>query len=136
MSPGPQRMRLGKYNDEGFANEGSLMKLGLHGALAGPVAKAMNMGISKATKEQYRTAIKHIGRAEEQLGLEFNLPWNVAETLNYVGFLLEIRKCSSKTIGCYLSGIRMFHLVNGFDTASLRPNLLFSCPQLCAHNCV
>ena len=124
MSPGPQRMRLGKYNDEGFANEGSLMKLGLHGALAGPVAKAMNMGISKATKEQYRTAIKHIGRAEEQLGLEFNLPWNVAETLNYVGFLLEIRKCSSKTIGCYLSGIRMFHLVNGFDPASLRPNIV------------
>ena len=71
MSPGPQRMRLGKYNDEGFANEGSLMKLGLHGALAGPVAKAMNMGISKATKEQYRTAIMLTKSSKKQLVINF-----------------------------------------------------------------
>ena len=117
-------MRLGKYNDEGFASEGSLMRLGLHKVLAGPVAKAMNMGISKATKDQYRTAIKHIERSERELGLQLNLPWDVSKTLNYVGFLLEIRKCSSKTIGCYLSAIRMLHLVNGFDPASLRPNIV------------
>ena len=117
-------MRLGKYNDEGFASEGSLMRLGLHKALAGPVAKAMNMGVSKATKDQYRTAVRHIGRAEKELGLELNLPWNVGQTLNYVGFLLEIRNCSSKTIGCYLSAIRMLHLCNGFDPETLRPNIV------------
>ena len=124
MSSGPRKMRLGKYHDEGFASEGSLMKLGLHQALAGPVAKAMNMGVSKSTKDQYRTAVKHIERAEKTLGLSLNLPWNVSQTLNYVGFLLEFRNCSSKTIGCYLSAIRMLHLCHGLDPASLRPNIV------------
>ena len=117
-------VRFGKYNVEGFAKEATLLGLGLHKTLAGPIAMAMNMGVSKATKEQYRTAVKHITRAEKDLGLKLDLPWNVGQTLNYVGFLLETRKCSSKTIGCYLSGIRMLHLCSGQDPTCLRPDIV------------
>ena len=117
-------MTLGKYNGEGFANEATLLGLGLHHSLAGPMARSMNMGTSKATKDQYMTAVKHIGRAEKELGIELNLPWNVGQTLNYVGFLLEKRNCSSKTVGSYLSGIRMLHLCNGQDPKCLRPDMV------------
>ena len=82
------------------------------------------MGTSKATKDQYMTAVKHIGRAEKELGIELNLPWNVGQTLNYVGFLLEKRNCSSKTVGSHLSGIRMLHLCNGQDPKCLRPDMV------------
>ena len=121
---GPLVTRLGKYNGEGFASEGTLMGLGIHPSLAGLIAFNMNMGLSKATKEQYKTAINHIHRAEKALEVDLSLPWTVGKTLNYVGFLLENRKCSSKTISCYLSGIRMLHLCNGQDPASLRPDIV------------
>ena len=117
-------MSLGKYNGQGFAKKEAMLSLGVHDQLAGSIAVAMNMGTSKATKDQYSTAIKHAARVEQDLGVDMQLPWNVTKTLNYVGFLLEIRKCSAKTVGCYLSGIRMWHLCNGFDQACLRPDIV------------
>ena len=101
-----------------------MLGLGVHDRLAGPIAVAMNMGTSKATKDQYRTAIRHAERVQQELGVGMELPWDVTKTLNYVGFLLEIRKCSAKTVGCYLSGIRMWHLCNGIDQACLRPDIV------------
>ena len=121
---GPAVLRRGKYNGEGFASEGLLLGLGIHHSLAGKIAWAMNMGVSEATKEQYRTAVKHISRVEQKLGIKLDLPWNVGKTLNYVGFLMTERNCASKTIGCYLSGIRMLHLCNGQDPACLRPQIV------------
>ena len=121
---GPKTMIRGKYNAEGFARKEAMLDLGVHNKLAGPIAAAMNMGTSKATKDQYSTAIRHVDRVEKELGVNMHLPWDVTKTLNYVGFLLEVRKCSAKTVGCYLSGIRMWHLCNGFDQTCLRPDIV------------
>ena len=97
---------MGKYNPVGFANEEAILGLGVHYSVAGALAAAVNMGTSKATKDQYATAIRHVARAEECLGVKMQLAWNLSSTLNYVGFLLENRNCSARSVGCYLSGIR------------------------------
>ena len=60
----------------------------MHEKLAGSIALAMNMGTSKATKDQYRTAIKHAERVEQELQVDMQLPWDVTKTLNYVGFFV------------------------------------------------
>ena len=68
--------------------------------------------------------MNHIGRAEKELGVKLEIPWSVTETLNYVGFLLEKRRCASKTVGCYLSAIRMLHLCSCYDPGCLRPEIV------------
>lgn len=82
------------------------------------------MAISENTKAQYRTSVRHIQRMEDELGLDISLPFTLGKTLNYVGFLLDERGCSAKTVGQYLSRIRMLHLCRGFDVASLRPPIV------------
>ena len=62
---------------------------------------AVNMALTENTKSQYRTAVKHIERIEQELGLNMSLPFTIGKTLNYVGFLLEERKCSGKTVSKY-----------------------------------
>ena len=53
-----------------------------------------------------------------------SLPFTIGKTLTYVGYLLGDRKCSSKTVVQYLSGVRMFHLCKGMDVGSLRPPMV------------
>ena len=52
------------------------------------------------------------------------MPFDLTKTLNYVGFLIEIRKVSAGTISQYLSALRFIHLVQGEDPSSLRPDII------------
>ena len=78
------------------------------------------MALAENTKSQYRTAAKHIERCALETGMDMSIPFTVEKTLNYVGYLLESRKVSSNTANQYLSAVRMLHLCNGYDCASLR----------------
>ena len=82
------------------------------------------MAIAENTKSQYKTAVRHIDICATTLNTDMRLPFTISKTLNYVGYLLEDRKCSSKTVAQYLAGVRMFHLCNGMDVASLRPPIV------------
>ena len=53
-----------------------------------------------------------------------SLPFTLDKTLNYVGYLMGDRGCSSKTVAQYLSGVRMLHLCRGLDVSSLRPPIV------------
>ena len=110
-----------KYNTRGFSNDALFSNLNVHEKYTGILCGATNLALAENTKSQYRTAIKRIKRIESDLGKDMSLPFTVGKTLNYVGYLLEDRKCSSKTAAQYLSGVRMLHLCNGMDVASLRP---------------
>ena len=95
--------------------------MNVHGKYAATLAEATNLALAENSKSQYRTAMKHVDRITETLGIDMSLPFDISKTLNYVGFLLEDRKCCSKTVGQYLSAIRHVHLCQGFDTNCLRP---------------
>ena len=85
---------------------------------------ATNFSIAENTKNQYVTASKHITRCVEFTGQEMSFPFDTKKTLNYVGFLIEVRKVQSKTISQYLSAIRYLHLVEGHDPSCLRPPIV------------
>ena len=82
------------------------------------------MALAENTKSQYGTAIKHIERIQSELQIDMSVPFTIGKTLTYVGYLLDDRKCSSKTVVQYLSGVRMFHLCKGMDVGSLRPPMV------------
>ena len=85
---------------------------------------ATNLSIAERTKSQYLTASKHITRCEEFTGQDMKFPFDTNKTLNYVGFLMEVRKVQAKTISQYLSAVRYLHLVEGEDPSSLRPPIV------------
>ena len=82
------------------------------------------MAISENTKSQYKTAFNHVERCALFTGQDMGFPFNLTKTLNYVGFLMEVRKVSSNTINQYLSGIRYFHLLSGQDPSCLRTSIV------------
>ena len=100
------------------------MNIGVNKKYTKLLSDAVNLTLIENTKSQYKTAIKHIERIEKELGIDMSLPFTIDKTLNYVGFLLENRKCSSNTVAQYLSGIRMLHLCKGMDIAALRPPIV------------
>ena len=113
-----------KYNAIGFSNEAVFNQFNVHPKYVNTLSGVTNMALAENTKSQYRTAVKHISRIEADLNVDMSLPFNIGKTLNYVGFLMDDRNCSSKTICQYLSGVRMLHLCNGFDVTSLRPPIV------------
>ena len=48
------------------------------------------------------------------------LPFDLEKTLNFIGYLIKERNCSSNTINSYLSAVRMAHLSQGLDCPHLR----------------
>ena len=113
-----------KYNSSGFTSGNDLLKLDVCEKYTTVLSDAANMAITENTKSQYRTAIKHIERIESKMNIDMSLPFDIGKNLNYVGFLLDDRQCSSKTVAQYLSGIRMLHLCKGMDVSSLRPPII------------
>ena len=88
-----------KYNTEGITCLGFIETTEVDEWLSGTLTEAANMAISKNTKSQYSTAMKHIERCAIYTNTVMNLPFTLTMTLNYVGFLLDIRKVSSNTVG-------------------------------------
>ena len=79
-----------------------------------------NKGLSVNTWKQYKCVFNHIKKCEELLGKSMQLPFDLEKTLNFIGYLLKDRNCSSKTIDSYLSAVRMAHLTQGIDCPHLR----------------
>ena len=52
------------------------------------------------------------------------MPFDLEKTLNFVGYLIQERNCSSKTINSYLSAVRMAHLSQGIDCPHLRQPII------------
>ena len=118
------KQKQSKYNTVGFSNEGVFETLNVHSKYTKILSGATNMALAENTKSQYRTAVKHIERIQTDLNIDMSLPFTIGKTLNYVGYLLDDRSCSSKTVAQYLSGVRMLHLCNGMDVAALRPPII------------
>ena len=113
-----------KYNTEGFAEKATFTGLGVSERYAHLLSNTCNLALAHNTKSQYKTAVKHMERIEKDLSIDMSLPFTIAKTLNYVGYLMDERGCSSSTISQYLSGVRMLHLCRGFDADSLRPPIV------------
>ena len=88
------------------------------------MADLVNMALSENSKSQYQTAVNHIERCADYTGMDMSLPFNLAKTYNYVGFLLEVRKVKAAIVGQCLSALRYLHLSRGQDPGCLGPDLV------------
>ena len=113
-----------KYNTVGFSKSEHFRELDVFERYTETLAGASNLALAQNTKSQYKTAVRHIERVTETTGKDMSLPFDLPKTLNYVGYLIEDRGCSSKTIGQYLSAVRMLHLCQGMDVSCLRPPIV------------
>ena len=113
-----------KYNTTGFAKSSFFNRLQVDPRFTKGLTEATNLAISQNTKGQYQTAYNHVNRCAVFTGQDMDFPFDLTKTLNYVGFLMEVRKVSSNTISQYISAIRFLHLVQGQDPSSLRPGII------------
>ena len=82
------------------------------------------MGLSKNTWQQYTCVFNHIKRCESYVGKSMQLPFDLEKTLNFIGYLIKERNCSSNTINSYLSAVRMAHLSQGLDCPQVRQHIV------------
>ena len=113
-----------KYNTTGFATQQMLVEQNVDIRFTGGLSDALNLAVSENTKSQYRTAWNHVFRCGYYTKQDMGFPFDLTKTMNYVGFLMEIRNVSAKTISQYLSALRYIHLVQGKDPSCLRPDIV------------
>ena len=83
------------------------------------LARKANYGLAASTHEAYKTAINHIKRCEEEVGIDMSLPFDENKTLEFMGWM-EARGLKSRLMSTYISGIRAFHIASGFKDPFLR----------------
>ena len=120
----PLAQSKSKYHKGGFTKKELFTDAGVNLDYAVRLAGEVNLALTNNTKSQYNTAVKHIDNTARHLEADMSLPFNLTKTLNYVGYLLYERKVTAKTVGQYLSGVRMLHLCQGLDISCLRPDIL------------
>lgn len=86
--------------------------------------RSANNSLSSSTWANYTTVRRHLVRCQKAEGVRFSFPMKTEQILVFIGFLLEARKVSGKSVGKYLSALRTLHLVEGFPEPMLRPAIV------------
>ena len=89
-------------------------------------ARMAGAGVATSTKNQYRSAFRVVQEVEDATGMKMTMPWSTEMVINYVVHLRETHrpKLKANTISNYLSGIRMYHLMEGHYNVNLRPDIV------------
>ena len=99
-----------KYSNTGGFTLDTFRDLGLPASIVGILVDSSNHALSANTWKSYKTAEKHVQRAERATGTTLSFPFTTRSVLIYVGYLLGHRELSAATVGKYLSALRMVHI--------------------------
>ena len=116
----PQTATRSKYSSCGNFISDVFNNWNIKPELSKLLSDRANKGIAQNTWKQYKCVFNHIKKCEAYLGMPMDLPFDLEKTLSFIGYLIQERNCSSKTIHCYLSAVRMAHLTQGIDCPHLR----------------
>ena len=97
---------------------------GLEEGLSQILAGMANHGLASRTWKGYEVVINHLTRCQLETGVDMSLPFDEVKLLTIVGWMRDKRELRSASISKYLSGLRMYHLANGFFPPCLRPPLV------------
>ena len=84
----------------------SFKKHNLPASIIVTLVAAANFSLAEGTFKSYGTAERHIIRCEKDTKVKMRFPFGERETLNYIGWLVDTRKVSAKTVEKYLSAGR------------------------------
>ena len=113
-----------KYSTIGLFSSEIFSNLGMGVKEAEFLTNMANMGLAESSHKVYKTAINHIKKCEIKKGISLDLPFDLSKTLHYLNYLLIDCTVKSNTCEKYLSGVRMYHLTQGFDAPALRPAIV------------
>ena len=120
----PKPKQNGKYSATGAYTTRSFKKHNLPATIVVALVAAANFSLATDTFKSYRTAERHIIRCEKETKVKLRFPFGEKETLTYIGWLINSRKVSAKTVEKYLSGLRLVHMKKGYNVPSLRPDIV------------
>ena len=113
-----------KYRNGGNIESSIFNNWGIDDEVGQILTDRANKALSHNTWKQYKCAENHVKRCESVLNKSMSFPFNLEKTLDFVGYLIKDRNCSSNTINSYLSAIRMAHLSKGVDCPHLRQPII------------
>lgn len=113
-----------KYNALGGFSFQTFSGLSIPEALVPSLIGAANHSLAANSHRSYKTAVNHIGRVEEAMGVQLTFPFSLTSTLTYIGYLLTERKVSAATIDKYMSGLRMAHMQRGVFSPWIKPDIV------------
>lgn len=93
------------------------------GSLAA-LTDAGDHGLAKSTWSTYNTAERLLAMCSKQRNKTMDLPLSEESLLEFVGWLLEVRKVKAGTVNSYLSGLRQLHILKGMDPPQIRSHLM------------
>ena len=116
----------GKFDKTGMLDAATLKSLGVEEDTAKRLADIGNMGLSKSTWSNYKTAERMLKKCGEDTGTRdaMNLPLSQGQVLKFIDWLINTRKAKHGTICSYLSGIRQMHLTAGHENINIRSDLV------------
>ena len=104
-----------KYNGTGLFKSSSLQDKNLPKEIEDVLVTTVNHAVSMNTKSVYNTGVNILNKCREEMGEEMNLPLSERDILIFVGFCAK-RGNKTSTIRSYLSGIKKYHLAEGYRT--------------------
>ena len=109
-----------KYGAKGGCTAETLKSFGLSESSKVALIEAGNHGLARSTWSSYGTAMKMMALCEKDTGRNLQFPLKEGDILEYVGWLMSVRKVKANTISSYLAGIRQQHLALGMEAPAIR----------------
>ena len=119
----PQPTARQKYSEEGWYKPEVFTQQGISTEIATILSRKANHGLAMTSWKSYASAINNIKKCNYDLECNIKLPFSIADTLTFIGWILS-QKLKASTANKYLCGIRQWHLCNGFDEPLLRSPLV------------
>jgi hypothetical protein len=88
------------------------------------LAEVGNYGLARSTWSTYSTAERLLAMCRKQRGRSMEFPLTQDDLIEFIGWLVEVRKVKAGTINSYLSGLRQLHLLKGMEPPVLRSNIV------------
>ncbi len=102
----------------------TLESMGIDKMAARRLADIGNMGLSKSTWSNYKTAERMLAKCGTDTGEVMELPLSQVQVLKFVDWLINTRGAKHGTVCSYLSGIRQLHLTAGHENINIRSELV------------
>ena len=113
-----------KYGNSGKCSETLFSGFKLSEGTMKVLTEAGNHGLARSTWSTYNTAERMLALCSSQRKKAMTFPLSEENLLEFVGWLMEVRKLKAGTINSYLSGIRQLHILKGMEPPQLRTSLV------------
>lgn len=113
-----------KYGNRGGFTEKALETFNLSDTSRKALITAANHGLARSTWSTYSTAGKMLNLCAKHIGRDFEFPLREEDILEFIGWLMSVRRVKANTISSYLAGIRQEHMARGLTVPQVRSELI------------